>query len=631
MAAAFDPAHDIRVLREPTVYLLGRQVVDAAEFDRFLKDHGVAWQTDTEVAGEHLTEVAGRLCYMSFARPRPGGNQVYLNHILEVGHGSVLEHAVWNFVFAGVSRSLTHELIRHRAGFGYCLTGDTLVYSDHYCNGVREGIKKRSLQKLFEMTKTAHGRSRLKLLRLRCLDEAANTFTRGRVRTIVCSGKKPVFRVELEDGKAITCSREHRFLTPNGWQPLHRIVGEITVSGNGLTHVGSLEIPLATNGTPAYQCREWLEDQYLAKGLEQEDIAELAGVSVHTIRSWIRKHGLQKPLGSWAIGREPWNKGREYHAGWKHSEETRKKLSERKMGSQNPQWRGGITREAVRIRKPIEELSPRVYQRDDYRCRVCGKRGRKLTIHHIIPIWADPDLAHVIDNLATVCRLCHRKLNGRELDYVNYFGKEMLSIPALEEKRKKLHRGRLLIPRFRRIKSVTYAGEQITYDVEMEGPHHNFVANGIISHNSQLSQRYVDESVAEYVEPDEIAADPELHQIWLDAIAHSHQAYILLAAKLQERLQSEPDRTLRRKMARQAARSVLPNATETKIFVTANARALRHFIELRGSRHADVEIRKLAIKVLQLMQKEAPHIFNDYQLVPLPDGTFEAVTEHRKV
>src|SRR5438876_6873367 len=117
--AAFDPGKDIRVIHEPTVYLLGRGSVDDAGLARFLQDHGVAWETDTEVAGEQLTEVAGRVCYMSFARPRPGGNQAYLNHILEVGHGSVLEHAVWNFLFAGVSRSLTHELIRHRAGWGY--------------------------------------------------------------------------------------------------------------------------------------------------------------------------------------------------------------------------------------------------------------------------------------------------------------------------------------------------------------------------------------------------------------------------------------------------------------------------------------------------------------------------------
>jgi thymidylate synthase (FAD) len=76
---------------------------------------------------------------------------------------------------------------------------------------------------------------------------------------------------------------------------------------------------------------------------------------------------------------------------------------------------------------------------------------------------------------------------------------------------------------------------------------------------------------------------------------------------------------------------VLPNATETKIFVTANARALRHFIEMRASRHAEVEIRKLAVAVLRLMQKEAPNLFGDYQLEPLPDGTFEATTAYRKV
>src|SRR5437660_560278 len=119
MTPTVDPGQGIRVIREPAVYLVGRQTVADAELERFLSDHGVTWATDTEVAGEHLVEVAGRVCYMSFAKPRPGGNQAYIGHILEVGHGSVLEHAVWNLVFTGVSRTLTHELIRHRAGFGY--------------------------------------------------------------------------------------------------------------------------------------------------------------------------------------------------------------------------------------------------------------------------------------------------------------------------------------------------------------------------------------------------------------------------------------------------------------------------------------------------------------------------------
>src|SRR5436309_10389829 len=138
---------DIRVIREPSVYLLGRQTVDDAELDRFLTDHGVSWQTDTEVAAEVLCETAGRTCYMSFAKPRPGGNSVYLGHIKEVGHGSVLEHAVWNLLVTGVSRSLTHELVRHRSGFGYCLTGDTLIYSERRLAGRRNGPKKRRLRR----------------------------------------------------------------------------------------------------------------------------------------------------------------------------------------------------------------------------------------------------------------------------------------------------------------------------------------------------------------------------------------------------------------------------------------------------------------------------------------------------
>jgi thymidylate synthase (FAD) len=273
-----DPAPPLRILTDPGVYLIGRQTVQSAELDRFLADHGVSWATDTTVAAEVVTETAGRVCYMSFAKPRPGGNAAYLGHIKEVGHGSVLEHGVWNFLFTGVSRSLTHELVRHRAGMGY----------------------------------------------------------------------------------------------------------------------------------------------------------------------------------------------------------------------------------------------------------------------------------------------------------------------------------------------------------------------------SQLSQRYVDESVAEYVEPDIVAADPDLHAVWLDAVTHAHAAYVKLAELLNAKLADpkaaaaallppDADRTTRRKAARQAARSVLPNATETKIFVTANARALRHFLESRGAVGAEPEIRKLAGAVLDVLQRESPNLFGDYRKVPLPDGTFELVTDFRKV
>src|SRR2546423_253539 len=119
MNAPFHPPSPVRIIREPEVYLIGRQTIDTAELDRFLDHHGVSWQSDSVVASEVITETAGRTCYMSFQRPRPGGNSAYLSHIKEVGHGSVLEHGVWNLLITGVSRSLTHELVRHRAGWAY--------------------------------------------------------------------------------------------------------------------------------------------------------------------------------------------------------------------------------------------------------------------------------------------------------------------------------------------------------------------------------------------------------------------------------------------------------------------------------------------------------------------------------
>ena len=68
--------------------------------------------TNALVAGEKLVETAGRVCYMSFQRPRPGGNKAYISHLPSGRPRLVLEHAVYNLLITGVSRSLTHELVQ---------------------------------------------------------------------------------------------------------------------------------------------------------------------------------------------------------------------------------------------------------------------------------------------------------------------------------------------------------------------------------------------------------------------------------------------------------------------------------------------------------------------------------------
>lgn len=144
---------------------------------------------------------------------------------------------------------------------------------------------------------------------------------------------------------------------------------------------------------------------------------------------------------------------------------------------------------------------------------------------------------------------------------------------------------------------------------------------------SQLSQRYVDSSSAELVMPPEAVGDPVaeklIEEAWYEAVA----SYDALVQHFDNKLADDADvsATLRRKRARQTARAVMPNATETRIVVTGNYRAWMHFVEMRASEHADVEIREAAIMVLRELQRVAPNVFSAYAIVTLPDGT-EAAT-----
>ncbi len=138
---------------------------------------------------------------------------------------------------------------------------------------------------------------------------------------------------------------------------------------------------------------------------------------------------------------------------------------------------------------------------------------------------------------------------------------------------------------------------------------------------SQLSQRYVPERDAAMVEPAAIAEDPALHARFVAATEAAARAYADLLEGLEKRFAHVGNPTLRRKQARQAARSVLPNATETRIVVTGNYRAWRHFIAMRASEHADVEIRELAVACLRELQAVAANVFADFDIATMADGT----------
>jgi thymidylate synthase (FAD) len=141
---------------------------------------------------------------------------------------------------------------------------------------------------------------------------------------------------------------------------------------------------------------------------------------------------------------------------------------------------------------------------------------------------------------------------------------------------------------------------------------------------SQLSQQYHDESDAEFVMPSEIEDHTEAAVAWTEAVKAAKEAYGRILRALEESRQisgpAENHREIRRAI-RSAARSVLPSCTETIVFTTANARALRHFFTVRGSIPGDREMRELAVELLNAVTQEAPSIFSDFEVEQLPDGT----------
>jgi len=124
---------------------------------------------------------------------------------------------------------------------------------------------------------------------------------------------------------------------------------------------------------------------------------------------------------------------------------------------------------------------------------------------------------------------------------------------------------------------------------------HQLVRHRLASY-SQESQRYVDMSDPQFVVPPDIAANPRAMEIWEGVVDELKAAY----------------RELRELgIRKEDARFLLPNATATRIVMSANFREWRHIIRLRTNPAAQWEIRELANRVLDILYQVAPSVFQD--------------------
>lgn len=177
--------------------------------------------------------------------------------------------------------------------------------------------------------------------------------------------------------------------------------------------------------------------------------------------------------------------------------------------------------------------------------------------------------------------------------------------------------------------------EHASYSLLLEGVSRS-LTHELVRHRagfaySQLSQRYVDESDAAFVLPPAMVGDEALTAAWRAQVESAQESYVALVGSLMERLGWVADKVHRRKMAREAARGVLPNSTETKIVVTGNARAWRTMLELRSSEAAELEIRRAAVAILRVLSAEAPAFFSDFEIYQAEDRREAARIGYHKV
>jgi len=150
---------------------------------------------------------------------------------------------------------------------------------------------------------------------------------------------------------------------------------------------------------------------------------------------------------------------------------------------------------------------------------------------------------------------------------------------------------------------------------------HQMVRHRVGFSFSQLSQQYHDEKSAKFVAPEEVKANAAAMDLWLQLIEELQRGYESITKELE--CENKDRRTLSkevRRSIRSAARSILPNATETKIVFSANGRALRHFLEVRGGIIGDLEMRRVSALLYSRLQREAPALLCDFEMITYEDG-----------
>lgn len=491
---------------------------------------------------------------------------------------------------------------------GFCVTGDTEI-SFEKTHNLKNGTTTKSVKSLYEKwnAKTPHSRHGheyghrevIKSKKLRVLNTNTDVFENGTIDNIMFSGRKQVFKVTLSDGKQVTTSKDHRYLTPDGWKTLEDAVGlDMTNSEKAFmtkdAEFGVNGIHIA-NSENTFQNQSWLAQAKYRHG-NLKGIADEAGCSTHTIRKWLQRFNLQfdqvQNL-TGANGEEPWNKGAKgYRINHIVTDKHKALIRKARSGENSNFWKGGITSDRKNIGRWTTEQAKRVHRKYNFKCVNCNS-GRDF------------------DNLCTLCDICHKHIhsNNLELEFANNMNVDFKPVE------KSTGGGNVLAVKYKKVVMIEYMGEKDVYDITVNHPSANFVGNGVVLHNSrnEISKRYVDDT-PEIFQPDSwrMRPDKSIKQGSGDDFDEGDQKILFDDYdRLMNQIVEIYDHMIAAEVAPEQARMILPQSMMTSYYITGSLYAYSRMANLRLDGHAQKEIRDLAVLVSDVIEPLFPISWNE--------------------
>jgi len=307
-----------------------------------------------------------------------------------------------------------------------CLTGDTILLNDKTNFAVEN--QKVTLEWLYNFYKNVKNPKYRVRSMLDDFGIGMNT-----IKDVIYNGKRPVYEIKTKSGYKIKATSNHRFLSESGeWKKVEDFSVKDKIGVNGKTR-------------PISECKRCGKVRLL-----RGNRSKYKGLCENCVVSVFNGCSLK---GS----NEEFEKRSKARKNYRNRKEIKEYYSNINSGENNPMWRGDYANE-VTARSRNKNIY--LWNRENHVCERCGETKKRIEVHH----KDGNPYNNEISNLEVLCIQCHN-----------------------DEHKKRRAKGNYRLTRevyFDEIISIEYKGIEKVYDVKMEAPYHNFIANGFVSHNS---------------------------------------------------------------------------------------------------------------------------------------------------